>query len=72
MANSTITASVFVMNLDGGLDEKGEQILLTKSFRNIKPAASYDGLLAVAQQLAPLQKHALLSIERNDTSEITG
>lgn len=72
MANSTITASVFVMNLDGGLDEKGEQILLTKSFRNIKPAASHDGLLAVAQQLAPLQKHALLSIERNDTAEITG
>ncbi|MCO7174992.1 DUF1659 domain-containing protein [Sporolactobacillus kofuensis] len=71
MANSTITASVFVMNLDGGLDEQGEQVLLTKSFRNIKAAAAHDGLLAVAEQLAPLQKHPLISIERNDTAEIT-
>jgi hypothetical protein len=72
MATSTITASVFVMNLSGGLDESGEQILLTKSFRNIKPAASQDGLLAIAQKLAPLQQHALSSVERNDTAEIIG
>ncbi|MCO7128090.1 DUF1659 domain-containing protein [Sporolactobacillus shoreicorticis] len=70
MATRTITESVFVMNLSGGLDEKGEQILLTKSFRNIKPAASEDGLLAIARKLAPLQQHPLVSVERNDTAEI--
>ncbi|MCQ2009758.1 MAG: DUF1659 domain-containing protein [Sporolactobacillus sp.] len=72
MATSTITESVFVMNLNGGLDEKGEQILLTKSFRNIKPAASENSLLAIAQKLAPLQQHPLISVERNDTAEIIG
>ncbi|WP_100487063.1 DUF1659 domain-containing protein [Sporolactobacillus pectinivorans] len=71
MANSTIAASAFVLTFDGGKDGKGNPILLTKAFRNIKPAASYGALLAIAGKLAPLQQHPLVSVERNDTSEIT-
>ncbi|TGA98434.1 DUF1659 domain-containing protein [Sporolactobacillus shoreae] len=71
MANSTITASAFVLTFDGGQDQNGDPIVLTKAFRNIKPAASYDALLAIAGKLAPLQQHPLAAVERDDTSEIT-
>ncbi|MCI1858236.1 MAG: DUF1659 domain-containing protein [Sporolactobacillus sp.] len=71
MANGTITASALVMTFDGGKDENGDPLLVTKTFRNIEPGASFDALLAVASQLAPLQQHPLVKIERDDTSAIT-
>ncbi|MDD9147905.1 MULTISPECIES: DUF1659 domain-containing protein [unclassified Sporolactobacillus] len=71
MATSTITESAMVLTFDNGLNEKGEPAYVTKSFRNIKPNASYDALLAIAQKLGPLQQHALISVERNDTAKIT-
>ncbi|RYL89282.1 DUF1659 domain-containing protein [Sporolactobacillus sp. Y61] len=71
MANSAITQSAFVLTFDGGLDEEDKPVVLTKVFRNIKPAASADALLAIAGKLAPLQQHPFVSVERDDTSEIT-
>ncbi|MCL1631469.1 DUF1659 domain-containing protein [Sporolactobacillus sp. CPB3-1] len=71
MATSTITESAFVMTLNGGQDEKGETIVLTKSFRNIKPAAAEASLLSIARKLAPLQQHELITVERHDSAEIT-
>ncbi|MFX3616167.1 MAG: DUF1659 domain-containing protein [Sporolactobacillus sp.] len=71
MATSSITASTLNLNLDGGMNEAGKAIVITKSFRNIQSAAPYDALLAIAQKLQPLQQHALISVERNDTVEIS-
>lgn len=71
MANSTITQSALVLTFDNGLDAQGKPAYAAKSFRNIKPAAPYDALLAVAQKLEPLQQHGLISVERDDTSKIT-
>lgn len=68
---STITKSAFVLTFGNGQDENGKDVFLTKTFRNIKPAAPEDALLAVAGKLAPLQQHPLVSVERDDTSEIT-
>ncbi|BBN98116.1 MULTISPECIES: DUF1659 domain-containing protein [Sporolactobacillus] len=70
MATSKIIASVFVMNLNGGLDDQGKPVTLSKSFRNIKAEAAPDSLLTIAQKLAPLQQHELISVERNDTTDI--
>ncbi|CAM3249568.1 DUF1659 domain-containing protein [Sporolactobacillus spathodeae] len=71
MATNTIAASALVMTFDGGNGSDGKQIVITKSFRNIKNGAPYDDLFAVAQKLQPLQKYALISIERNDKIDIT-
>ncbi|RYM06492.1 DUF1659 domain-containing protein [Sporolactobacillus sp. THM7-7] len=71
MATGTIKASTLVLTFDNGVDESGKPVFLTKSFRNIKPGASFDALLAVAEQLASLQKHPLVMVERDDTSTIT-
>jgi Protein of unknown function (DUF1659). len=71
MANSMITTSALVLTFDGGLDQNGEPVLLTKAFRNIKAAASYDALLAIAGKLAPLQQHPLVTVERDDSATIT-
>lgn len=71
MANSSITASALVLSLDGGVDQNGDPVILTKTFRNIKAAAPYDALLAIAGKLAPLQQHALVTVERDDSTTIT-
>ncbi|WKB35479.1 DUF1659 domain-containing protein [Terrilactibacillus sp. S3-3] len=70
MANGTLVSSTFVMVLDGGLDTDGKQILKKKSFRNIKAGAAHDALYTVASNLAPLQQHPLLSVERDDATTI--
>ncbi|MFT8362787.1 MAG: DUF1659 domain-containing protein [Sporolactobacillus sp.] len=71
MATNTISASTLVMTFDGGMGSNGKQTLITKTFRNIKSGAPYDDLYAVAEKLQPLQKYALLAVERNDKIDIT-
>ncbi|RYL89336.1 DUF1659 domain-containing protein [Sporolactobacillus sp. THM7-4] len=71
MAVSTITESALVLTFDGGFDANSQAVFLSKLFRNIKPAASYDGLLAIAQKLEPLQQHAMVTVERDDKVKIT-
>ncbi|MCP8616017.1 DUF1659 domain-containing protein [Salirhabdus salicampi] len=55
---------------DEGLDDNGNQILRTKTFRNIKPESTPDQLHAIAVALEPLQQYSLYRVERNDSSVI--
>ncbi|MFD2616126.1 DUF1659 domain-containing protein [Terrilactibacillus laevilacticus] len=70
MASADTLSSALTLVLDGGLDEKGKQILKKKSFRNVKATASQDAVYAVAQALAPLQTLPLIDIERTDVVQI--
>ncbi|SEP78126.1 Protein of unknown function [Virgibacillus subterraneus] len=59
--------------LDDGIDEvSGKQLFKTKSFNNVKIAATADQLYSIANAVVVLQQRPLLSIERKDSSELRG
>ena len=51
-----------------GQDDKGNPIYRTRSYSNVKPAASDDDLYSVGNALVDLQKHELDFIRRIDES----
>ncbi|WP_174614861.1 DUF1659 domain-containing protein [Virgibacillus ihumii] len=72
MAVAQMVDSRLSLILDDGLDpESGEQVFKSKSFNNVKTAATADQLFTIANALAPLQQRPLVNIERKDNSEIT-
>lgn len=72
MAVSQIVTTRLTLTLDDGNDIlTGKIIYKTKSFNNVKPAATADQLYAIATVFAGLQERPLYNIERNDSSEIS-
>jgi len=55
---------------DGDDVETGKPIYKTKSFNNVKTAATADQLYAIAEAVAVLQERPLYNVERRDTSDI--
>lgn len=55
-----------------GQNDKGEDVLKSKVFNNVKVDASADSLFAVASAVAPLQVYPLQSVERSETAVISG
>ncbi|OES46631.1 DUF1659 domain-containing protein [Domibacillus iocasae] len=70
MAQATLMKSSLRLVFDHGVDEKGKQIFKTKSYSNVKSAATPDQFSAAAAAIATLSSIPLASIERNDTSTI--
>jgi len=60
---------IFVTGVD---NMTGKEIYKSKSFNNVKTSASTEQLYTIAQSLASLQTHPLFTIERHDSSEISG
>lgn len=58
------------LRLRVGYDGGGNPILRTRSYSNIKPAASHEDLFNTGQALAGLQEHALEIIRRVDEVEL--
>jgi hypothetical protein len=52
------------------MNEKGKPIYKTKTFSNVKKAATPDQLFQVAQALSVLCNDTLTRVERADNSEI--
>ncbi|WP_077329212.1 DUF1659 domain-containing protein [Virgibacillus siamensis] len=73
MAVAQMVDSRLSLILDDGTDpESGKPIFKSKSFNNVKIAATADQLFAIANAVAPLQQRPLVSVERKDNSHITG
>lgn len=53
-----------------GLDEDGEEIFQTRSFRNVKPDATDEALYETAVAMASLSEPALEKVERSNTYEL--
>lgn len=72
MAVSNLIKSSLKLSFEDGIHPtSGAVILKAKSFNNVKPNASADGLYEVAHAFAGLQELPLYNIERSDNSEIT-
>lgn len=54
-----------------GMNEKGESVVKTKSYRNIHPEVTADQLAAGISALSKLTAYDLEGIEKVDTSTIT-
>ena len=53
-----------------GVDGTGRDIKGSKTYSNIKPAATDEDIFAVASTLTGLQKNPVLNVERLDQKEI--
>ncbi|HHV07316.1 MAG TPA: DUF1659 domain-containing protein [Firmicutes bacterium] len=58
------------LQLQTGIDEDNKPIVKNRSFSNVKADAADEDVHAVAQSLAGLQQHPLLTVRRIDTSAL--
>lgn len=68
---STPVATSLVLSMDNGLGASGQQLKINRTIHYIKPAAADADIHAVAQGILALQDKTNLSIQRNDSSELT-
>ena len=67
MANLTYITGSLKLKINKGLDLNGKDIIITKSFSNVKESASADDMEAVALAIGGLQKddHYETQVARN-------
>jgi len=70
MANETKFKSQLQLVFHIGEGEDGQALIRRKNFNNVKVEATAEQLYAVSQSLVNLQSFPLISIVRNDSSEI--
>lgn len=54
-----------------GLDGKGNEIVKSKTFPNVKNTASDENIHAVAKGISQLCKHTLMEISRQDNANLS-
>lgn len=69
--NIAVKNSKLKLELDGGLNDKGNPIVKSKTFPKVKIDAVNDNLFSVATTLADLQDMPLVAVKRLDEVEIT-
>lgn len=68
--NKVPTGSVVRLELNIGVDEKGNPVYRSKSLNNVKPAAADQDLFDVAEAIAGLQDYTLDGISRVDNADL--
>lgn len=65
---STLAKSAVTLKYIAGVDEKGNDIIKTKKFSNLKVAAAAQDVYDAAQAMGPLMKYPVTEIIRTDDS----
>ncbi|MGL5749884.1 MAG: DUF1659 domain-containing protein [Paraclostridium sp.] len=68
--SETKNPSTLRIKFDCGLNNEGKSIIKTRSFSNVKAAAASLDVLNVAQTLESLQQHSILSVIKQDNTEL--
>ncbi|WIV12061.1 DUF1659 domain-containing protein [Proteiniborus sp. MB09-C3] len=68
--NAVIKETKLKLQLDGGLNEKGNPVVKSKTFSKVKTDAVNDNLFSVAESLAGLQEMPLIGIKRVDEIDL--
>lgn len=58
------------LTVQTGVDDQGEPVSANRSYNRVKPTASDEGLYQVALQLAQLQVHPLMWVQRLDQAQL--
>lgn len=68
--NAVIKETKLKLELDGGLNDKGNQIVKAKTFSKVKTDADNENLFSAAESLAGLQEMPLIGIKRLDEIDL--
>ncbi|SCG81894.1 hypothetical protein DW1_0274 [Proteiniborus sp. DW1] len=68
--NAVIKETKLKLQLDGGLNEKGTQIVKAKTFSKVKTDAANENIFSAAESLAGLQEMPLIGIKRIDEIDL--
>jgi len=68
--NAVIKETRLKLELDGGLNEKGNPIVKAKTFSKVKTDADNENLFSAAESLAGLQEMPLIGIKRLDEIDL--
>lgn len=68
--NAVSQDSKIKLNLDGGVDQNGKQIVKSKTYSKVKATATNEDVYSVATALTGLQKLPVVSIRRIDEVEL--
>ncbi|RKD32320.1 DUF1659 domain-containing protein [Thermohalobacter berrensis] len=68
---STVQSSKLRIQLDGGVDGDGKQIIKSKTYSKVKTTATNDDIYNVATNLAGLQTYPVYAVKRIDEVELT-
>ncbi|MGL5713883.1 MAG: DUF1659 domain-containing protein [Paraclostridium sp.] len=68
--SETKNPSTLKIKFDCGLDDNGKSIIKSRSFSNVKPDAKALDVLNVAETLESLQKHTILTVVKQDNTEL--
>lgn len=68
--NAVSQDSKIKLNLDGGIDQNGKQMVKSKTYSKVKAAATNEDVYSVATALTGLQKLPVVSIRRIDEVEL--
>lgn len=71
MATAALVKSRLIMTFDGGVDPNGVAVVKRKSYNNLDPATTDDQIYSIAQALEPLQQYPIITVERDDATNIT-
>ncbi|MGL5439747.1 MAG: DUF1659 domain-containing protein [Filifactoraceae bacterium] len=66
----TNNPSTLKIRFDCGLDNDGKSIIKSRSFSNVKHDAAALDVLNVAQTLESLQQHMILTVVKQDNTEL--
>jgi hypothetical protein len=68
--NKVPETSQMVITIQDGVNAKGQPIVHKRSYKNVKVTAVDAEVYAVAQELANLQTHAVVSVSRQDEGNL--
>ena len=67
---ATPTATDLILVMNNGTGASGQQLTISRTFGDIKPAAANADFYSVAQSLLALQSKTNIAIQRRDVNEI--
>ena len=68
---TTANASTLKIKFDCGMDGNGDNIMRTSSYGYLKPDATNDDVMEVANVLVGLQKHDLEGVTKIDSTSLS-
>ncbi|MFJ7919062.1 DUF1659 domain-containing protein [Lysinibacillus fusiformis] len=71
MANVNFLHATLRLKYVEGYNDQNEPTYITKSYRNLTKTHNVDDLVAVAHAMASLSSQAVVSIEKQETSELS-
>jgi len=70
MASFVPSRSVLIINVETGVDAKGNPVIKARRYANLKPTATADAVMTVSNAIAGLQQHALVSVQQEQLNNV--